>query len=180
MTQGVTGGCASSCTHFQLLRRVEIADPPVGQHQILVFAWQYRPVLSHSLLQRCTSMKKVLIVSILIVMSAIAGSAVAEKPEKGGKPEKSVILHCGCNEAADGLVYKQISVSPKARGHANHVQGTYESCVDDLGNATELMRISGDCLVSGPQLRVELPLCEDLSRTGGPQAGETCGVLARE
>jgi len=119
-------------------------------------------------------MKKWLIVSILLVMSGVAGSAL------GAKPQKSVILHCGCNDAADNLVYRQISVSRNARGHAHHTQGTYESCIDDLGNSIDLMRTSGDCLVSGPQLRVELPLCEDLSVTGGPQAGDICGVPARE
>lgn len=124
-------------------------------------------------LTRYTSMKKVLIVSILLVMSVVAGSAL------GARPEKSVILHCGCNEAGDNLVYKQISVSQNARGHAHHGQGTYDSCVDDLGNSVELMRVSGDCLVSGPQLRAPLPLCVELSETGGPQAGDICGVPAQ-
>ena len=79
-------------------------------------------------------MKKLLVTSACLLLSCVAGAAMA------AKPEKSQILHCGCifdddlGEAA--MVYTEISVSRNAKGHLNHTAGSIDSCVvgvDDDG-----------------------------------------------
>ena len=115
-------------------------------------------------------MKKLLVTSACLLLSFVAGGAMA------AKPEKSQILHCGCTLDDEGMatmVYTEISVSKNARGHLNHIAGSIDSCfdgVDEDGNDTyaDFVRIGSDCQLGGEQLG-------DLAECGDVVAGDVCG-----
>jgi hypothetical protein len=88
-----------------------------------------------------------------------------------GPPEKSTILHCGCNETADGMVYVEITISSKSRGHDQHVAGSIESCFDGVDSYNDVVRTGSDCQASGPELRDPIDAC------GEQIAGDECGAL---
>ena len=86
-------------------------------------------------------------------------------------PPKSTILHCGCNETADGMVYVEITISPKSRGHDEHVAGSIDSCFDGVETYNDVVRTGSDCQLDGPPLRDPIAACDMQS------AGQNCGAL---
>ena len=102
-----------------------------------------------------------------LLLSCFVGGAMA------APKEKSTILHCGCNETGDGMVYKEITISSRSKGHVNHVVGSVDSCFDGLETYTDVVRTGDDCLVAGPNLANEIAVCEE----DGPVAGDDCGAL---
>jgi len=97
-------------------------------------------------------MKNLVISFSLVCVSAlgIAGSAMA-KPPHG----KANILHCGCVAWSDGTIgmaFVPIEVSTKAKGHANHVAGTTDSCYDGMSAYVDVTRSAPDCQVDGTPL----------------------------
>ena len=137
-------------------------------------------------------MKKLAFVLLSAVLFSFAGMAMAEKPndkgcgppddKPGGKPEKVTLLHCGCEwdgvEAT--MVYKEITVSSKSKGHFKHVAGSIDSCYAgqvevDVGVYEDVyldfVRNGSDCQLDGPSLGEPILDC-----TEGLAAGEPCGV----
>ena len=132
-------------------------------------------------------MKKLTPVLLSLVLFGFAGSAMADKPadKPGGKPEKSTILHCGCNwdGLAASMVYKEITISSKSRGHDGHVVGTVGSCYAgqiDLGEDVyedvfvDFVRNGDDCQLSGPPLGDPILDCAGFDPV--PVAGDLCGI----
>jgi len=87
-------------------------------------------------------------------------------------PPKSTILHCGCNETADGMVYVEITISPKSRGHDEHVAGSIDSCFDGVDTFNDVVRTGSDCQLDGPPLRDPIAACGDTQ-----SVGQNCGAL---
>jgi hypothetical protein len=108
--------------------------------------------------------KQLICLSAFLILGA-PGVAVA------APPPKSAILHCGCNETADGMVYVEISISSKSRGHDEHVAGSIDSCFDGVDTFNDVVRTGSDCLLDGPQLRDPIAACDTQS------AGQDCGEL---
>ena len=89
-------------------------------------------------------MKKIL---LTLAISAVASTAYAAK-------EKTSILHCGCTEAGDAMVYEEISVSKNSKGHKNHLATSTDACVSgyDIEGSplfTDFVRTGDDCSLSG-------------------------------
>ena len=90
---------------------------------------------------------------------------------------KTSILHCGCTDEGDAMVYKEISVSKKSKGHRNHVATSTDACVSgfDLdGNPlfTDYVRTGDDCTIDG-----DLDGIADCAEFDVPPvAGDTCGA----
>jgi len=98
-------------------------------------------------------------------MAVAAGTALAEPPGK------STILHCGCNELGDGMVYTEIEVSSRTRGHDAHVAGSIDACFDGIDTYNDVVRTGSDCQLSGPPLGDPIVSCD------GPEDGAVCGTL---
>jgi len=121
---------------------------------------------------------RILTVAILALSTSWAVAAPpVDKPEKPAKPTKTTILHCGCSDSGDAMVYEEISVSSRSQGHLNHTLDSVDSCdvlADDgtVISTTDYSRIGPDCLVDG---ELEgLGSCSVL--IGGVGAGTTCGA----
>lgn len=122
---------------------------------------------------------RILAVAILALSTSWAVAAQpVDKPEKPAKPTKTTILHCGCSDSGDAMVYAEISVSSRSWGHQNHTINSTDSC-DSLADdgttviTTDYSRIGPDCLVQG---ELEgLSSCSVLIE--GVEAGTPCGVL---
>lgn len=134
-------------------------------------------------------MKKLILILTGLVLSGVTGYALAEKPADlpGGKPEKSTILHCGCAWDDLGLVasmvYKEINISSKSKGHDAHVVGTINSCyagtveidVDLYEDVyADFVRNGDDCQLAGPPLGEPILDCAGFEPP--PIAGDACGV----
>ena len=146
-------------------------------------------------------MKKLTLMLLSLVLAGFAGSAMAGKPDCGpatgapgmgvptmaNKPEKSTILHCGCEWDDLGLVasmvYKEITISSKSRGHDGHVAGTIGSCyagqievsIDVYEDVfVDFVRNGDDCQLSGPPLGDPILDCTEFDPM--PVAGDPCGV----
>jgi hypothetical protein len=110
-------------------------------------------------------MKKLVMLALLLGLVAISGSAFSSPPEK------SAILHCGCNELGTGLEYNELSVSSKSRGHDQHVPGNgVESCFDGVDAYTDFVRTASDCQLSGPALGDPIAACSVAVE------GDSCGA----
>ena len=126
---------------------------------------------------------RILAVAILALSTSWAVAAPpVDKPEKPAKPTKTTILHCGCSDSGDALVYEEISVSSRSRGHSNHLIGSVESCdvLDEDGNVTataDYSRIGPDCLVDADGELEGLGSCDDVIVGAGNQCGVPVPVL---
>ena len=116
-------------------------------------------------------MKKLLVTSACLLLSCVAGAAMA------AKPEKSQILHCGCifDDMGAAMVYTEISVSSNATGHLNHVAGSIDSCLvgvdaDGVEMYEDFVRTGSDCQLGGAQLG-------DLAECADVVAGDVCGEV---
>ena len=116
---------------------------------------------------------KRLIISILSLLAfAMINLAIA------APPGKSEILHCGCvvdeESGVISMVYVDVNVSSKARGHNKHGVGSIDSCYDAANDTyIDFQRTAGDCQMGGTALvGPGLPDCGDLT------GGEMCGELA--
>ena len=92
-------------------------------------------------------------------------------------PGKTAILHCGCTEDGDAMVYEEISVSSKSKGHRNHVATSTDACVsgydlDDNPIYTDFVRTGDDCTLDG-ELN-GLSDCADFDLP--PVEGDVCGA----
>jgi hypothetical protein len=91
---------------------------------------------------------------------------------------KTSILHCGAEYPDPFMYYKEISVSKKAKGHANHLNGTTDSVptgeVDVDGNPVyvDYSRGGDDCIVG-----LDLIDGLDLGLCTTEAAGDICGIL---
>jgi hypothetical protein len=128
-------------------------------------------------------MKKLILLSLTLVLMGLAGPVLAEKKAK------SSILHCGCayDLEADtaSMVYEAITISARSRGHDGHVAGTIDSCytgqelVDDelVDQFADFVRNGDDCQLDGPPLREPIDDCEaDDLAPGYVEAGDSCGI----
>ena len=97
-------------------------------------------------------MKRTLLSALVLVMFGLTSTAFAAPKAPKGPPAKAAILHCGCTADGLGMEYKLISVSSKAKGHANHDVGSIDSCSPDGINYTDFVRTGADCQVSGPAI----------------------------
>jgi len=134
-------------------------------------------------------MKKLTLMLLSLVLVGFAGSAIAKQdgaPAKA-KPEKSTILHCGCEWDDLGLVasmvYKEINISSKSRGHDGHVAGTVGSCyagqteidIDVFEDVfVDFVRNGDDCQLDGPPLGDPILDCTEFVTP--PVAGDLCGI----
>jgi hypothetical protein len=122
--------------------------------------------------------KKLTLVFLSLVLLGFAGMAMASQ-------DKSTVLHCGC--AWDGLdatmVYKDISISSKSKGHDAHLVGTVDSCyagtveidVDVFEDVfVDFVRNGDDCQLDGPPLGDPIFGCDGFDPV--PVAGDPCGV----
>lgn len=134
-------------------------------------------------------MRKSFLFALSLLLIGIAGSALA------AKPEKSTILHCGCayDELLDeaSMVYSEINVSHKSRGHDAHLFGTVDACYtgtelvfnEDLGideeveTTADFVRTGDDCQLDGPPLGDPIGDCPVDELTGDVllSAGDPCG-----
>jgi len=102
---------------------------------------------------------------VALVTVGAAGAALANPPGR------STILHCGCNEAGDGMVYNEITVSSRTRGHDAHVAASIDSCFDGIDTYNDVVRTGSDCQLSGP------PLGDPIASCDGPAEDDVCGTL---
>ena len=116
-------------------------------------------------------MKKLIISIVSLLAFALINSAIAAKPEKAN------ILHCGCVLYEDGtidMVFIDVNVSHKAKGHTKHGEGDIDSCFDGVDTFVDFQRTANDCQISGPDLAGGgLMPC---SQVGDVMAGDTCGI----
>jgi hypothetical protein len=108
--------------------------------------------------------------ALTIALSALASTAYA-----GGA--KTSILHCGCNIDGTDMVYKEISVSKKSKGHRNHVATSTDACVSgyDVENNplyTDFVRTGDDCTLAGEL--TGLIACSAFDTP--PAADDSCGA----
>ena len=118
-------------------------------------------------------MKKLLATSACLLLSCFVGGAMA------AKPAKSTILHCGCSEDGTTMVYEEISISSKSRGHDAHVATSVDSCFvgyDEAGDEMyqDFVRTDSDCQLDGPELGDPIEFCADFEAP--PVAGDECGA----
>jgi len=108
--------------------------------------------------------------ALTIAISALASTAYAG----GGKTS---ILHCGCTEAGDAMVYEEISVSKKSKGHKNHVASSADACFvgyeNDLPLYQDFIRLGDDCSLTGNL--DGLSACNTFDTP--PEAGDNCGAV---
>jgi hypothetical protein len=69
------------------------------------------------------------------------------------------------------MVYEEISISSRSRGHDAHIVGTIDSCFDGV-EESDFVRTGSDCQISGPPLGDPIADCGE----DGPFAGDVCGV----
>lgn len=119
-------------------------------------------------------MKPAIFTCVVLSMLAVSAMAVAAPKTPKGPPAKSAILHCGCTEDGLSMAFKQISVSSKAKGHGNHVAGSFDSCSPDGINYSDFVRTNDDCVVSGP-LFGGLDACDE---GAGQVVGGLCGAAS--
>lgn len=110
--------------------------------------------------------------SKIITALAITALTLSAKTAFAGK-QKTSILHCGCTESGDGMVYKAISVSSKSKGHKNHIATLTDSCLtgyeaDGSEIYTDFVRAGDDCTLEGTL--TGLFACVDAMN------GDTCGM----
>jgi hypothetical protein len=139
-------------------------------------------------------MNRLLLALLSAVLFSFSSYAMAEKPtdkgcgppddKPGGKPEKVTLLHCGCDwdgvEAS--MMYKEITVSSKSKGHFKHVAGSFASCFAGQSEVEpfediylDFVRFGGDCQIDGPELGDPIFTCESFEDPD-PVAGDSCGV----
>lgn len=100
------------------------------------------------------------------------------------KPTESEIFHCGCEVSEEGtetasvdLVWHNITVSPKSRGHRHHTTNDIETCTymgvnefdEPMEFEEEFERGFDDCVVTGSLIGVADCSVEDM-----PVAGDMC------
>jgi hypothetical protein len=107
-------------------------------------------------------MKMIGLMVMSLVFVGVSSPALAKAP-------KATILHCGCNEAGDGMQYWEIEVSRNSGGHRNHVVGSVDSCFDGVDTFTDFVRTGDDCKVSGSGVNY-LNSCEEETE------GDDCGA----
>jgi hypothetical protein len=138
-------------------------------------------------------MKNLIISLFSLLLIGFAGTALA-------KQDKSTVLHCGCawddiGEVAS-MVYSEINISSKSRGHDAHVFATLDSCYDgqDLSGEfpvddyTDFVRTAADCQLDGPELGDPIDWCTTQEEADDalileppqvlyvPVAGDECGT----
>jgi hypothetical protein len=105
----------------------------------------------------------------------LAISAMATTAYAGGG--KTSILHCGCTEAGDAMVYEEISVSKKSKGHKNHVATSADACFvgyeNDLPLYQDFIRTGDDCTLTGNL--DGLSTCASFNTP--PNAEDPCGAV---
>lgn len=89
---------------------------------------------------------------------------------------KTSLLHCGCTDAGDAMMYHEISVSSNSKGHQNHTATSTDSCltgydVEGNGIYVDFVRTGDDCTLNGEV--DDLIACEDFDTP--PVAGNICG-----
>jgi hypothetical protein len=125
-------------------------------------------------------MKKLSILLIGLMLLVLAAPTLA------AKPDKSIILHCGCvwdGDVTATMEYSEINISSKSRGHDAHIIGTIDSCKDgEVWNDetevyddtfSDLVRNGDDCQLSGPPLGDPIGPCGVLA----PVAGDSCAAV---
>lgn len=123
-------------------------------------------------------MKMLSLVLLSILLMGVAGVTMA------AKPDKSTILHCGCDWDGEfaSMIYSENTISAKSRGHDGHVAATIDSCYAgqeevDAGVFADVyvdfVRSGDDCQVSGPPLGDPI---SDCPLESPPVAGDICGA----
>ena len=111
-------------------------------------------------------MNKVFTALAITALTLSSTSALAGK-------NKTSILHCGCKESGDAMVYKKIRVSSKSRGHRNHIATSTDACLtgyDSEGSEiyTDFVRAGDDCTLDGD--------LAGLTACDGAEEGAVCGM----
>jgi hypothetical protein len=106
-----------------------------------------------------------------VVFGLTAFLIIATAGPAAARPPKSTILHCGCNETADGMSFVEITISPNSRGHDGHVAGSIDSCFDGVDTYNDVVRTGSDCQLDGPELRDPIAFCDTQT------VGDECGAL---
>lgn len=124
-------------------------------------------------------MKKVYLSLLALAFAGATQLALAGPPEcvppgligKDVPPGKAkvTLLHCGCADDGLSLVYREIQVSNRSKGHRKHVAGSFDSCSDDGETYRDFVRTGSDCQVDGPAMGDDIAFCD------GQIAGDECG-----
>jgi hypothetical protein len=107
-----------------------------------------------------------------LALTALAASSTASIA--GGN--KTSLLHCGCTDTGDAMMYHDISVSGNSKGHQNHTATSTDSCLtsydaEGYGIYADFVRTGDDCTLEG---ELEgLIACADFDSP--PIAGNICG-----
>ena len=121
-----------------------------------------------------TMKKLTALTSIIALVSAMGGASIAVAAPNGHGPAgKAAVMHCGCNLAGTEMVYTEISISSKSRGHDAHMFGTIDSCFDGVDTYTDMVRAGNDCQLSGPALGDPIDPCDSMDP---PMEGAVCGM----
>ena len=100
-------------------------------------------------------MKKLFIIVFSVLLLVLAGPTLA------AKPDPKTIRHCGCSyveidgEGEASMVFHDITVAGKSKGHRNHVANAediefcFAGTVDEEATYDEFVRDQADCLVDG-------------------------------
>lgn len=94
----------------------------------------------------------VLVISVCMAVGAFAKPPICDDtnfpPGKTkSKPTKVTILHCGCSDDGGPMLYVDITVSSKSKGHLHHEAGSMASCSDGADSYIDFVRNGSDCQV---------------------------------
>lgn len=117
------------------------------------------------------------------LLLSVAFCAITSTAYAGG--HKTSILHCGCTETGAGMVYKEISVSKRSKGHVkNHLVGEFDSCFagyaeDGSEIHNEFLRTGSDCTLEGEMELEGLPACDSNpeDEIPGSVEGDSCAAI---
>ena len=116
-------------------------------------------------------MKKTLTLGLALTALAVSSTTAIA----GGNTTS--LLHCGCTDTGDAMMYHEISVSGNSKGHQNHTAASTDSCLtgydtEGYGIYADFVRTGDDCTLEG---ELEgLIACADFDSS--PIAGDICGV----
>jgi len=128
-------------------------------------------------------MKQLTKILVLLIGVCMAVGAFAKPPicddsnvpaaKTKSKPTKVTLLHCGCSDDGGPMLYVEINISSKSKGHLNHEAGSMASCSDGADSYIDFVRNGSDCQVdNGSDLMEGLEFCSG----DGQVAMAECGV----
>lgn len=123
-----------------------------------------------------TVLTSTIVLAGVMALGASAAVAAPKAPVPKGPAPKSTVMHCGCNAEGDDMVYTEIRISSKSRGHDAHVAGSIDSCFDGIETYTDFIRLGDDCQIDGPPLGDPIDACIEPV----PMEGESCGALVMQ